>query len=110
MKTKEKKPLRCKLGFHKWIDLGYSGLMIAQNSQCAGCKIGRHSLSLIGDIYYSAEMMKEAWEAGKINNPTARALVYGAAHNATFDAQLSLFPPEMMTKVPAPPCCDKAHQ
>lgn len=83
--------------------------MMAKNSQCAGCKIGRHSVIMIGELYYSADVMWEAWEAGKIKNPAAKILVYGPAAAETEDAQLPLFSPGMIAKAKKPSCCDKVH-
>lgn len=110
MKAKEKKPFRCKVGFHKWISLGTNMLLSDQVSQCQGCKIGKHLVAFGQAQYiYTAEAMKDAWDAGKITNEAAKRLIYGPAAAKEEDPQLSLFPPGMIAKASKPSCCDKVH-
>ena len=110
-KTKEKKPFRCKVGFHKWIELGTNLLLSDQVSQCQGCKIGKHTAAFgQAQFIYTAEAMKEAWDAGKITNEAAKRLIYGPGEGQEEDPQLSLFPTEMIAKASKSSCCDKAHQ
>lgn len=71
--------LLCKVGWHKWIELGKATLMQTDSiSQCKHCKVGKCFFSFgMCVIYFTAEEMREAWDSGKIKNHKAYREVYG---------------------------------
>lgn len=70
--------LKCRLGFHKWVELGQNILLSDSVKQCADCWIGHQEVHFgSGSIRYTPEAMLEAWQTGRIKNPEAHLKIYG---------------------------------
>lgn len=68
---------RCWFGLHSWVSLGQT-LLLDGYYQCRRCKIGSHVVGCgLGEIRFTPEAMREAWDEGKIFNEAAYFEVYG---------------------------------
>lgn len=72
------KKLLCKMGFHKWVEVGTSKTCLDSLKQCERCKTGSmfYSFGMMEGIIPPSKM-KEYWESGKIKNQAAYETIYG---------------------------------
>lgn len=71
------KNLLCKIGIHKWVDLGQNMMLTDQVKQCSRCKLGKHLVNFGQAVFtYTPEAMKKAWLDKKINNSEAFRKIY----------------------------------